>query len=196
MKEIEDLAYKLGKRLINQGEKKLETIKENRRLFLLEGIIFVILGIFAIAAPVVFTFGVTLLLGALFLFAGLLQIIRTGQLWKKQGFYISALLSILYLVVGFFFLFEPLRGALTLTFLLMLFFFIGGIFKIVFALELRPAFNWGWVLVSGIIGILLGAIIWSGWPGTALWVIGLLFGIDLLFFGIALIGLSTAAAKE
>lgn len=38
-------------------------------------------------------------------------------------------------------------------------------------------------------------IIWSGWPGTAFWVIGLLVGINMLFFGGALFALAWSQPK-
>ena len=65
---------------------------------------------------------------------------------------------------------------------------VGGIFKIVAALSYRFA-AWGWPLVSGIIDVILGVMIWQEWPASALWVIGLFLGINLMFRGINWIGL-------
>ena len=36
---------------------------------------------------------------------------------------------------------------------------------------------------DGILTLTLGVIIWAGWPGTGLWVLGLFLGINLIFFG-------------
>ena len=55
--------------------------------------------------------------------------------------------------------------------------------------------RWSWLLVSGIVDILLAGIIISGLPGTALWAIGLLVGINLVFGGATLIGMALAARK-
>jgi uncharacterized membrane protein HdeD (DUF308 family) len=49
------------------------------------------------------------------------------------------------------------------------------------------------VLASGIANIILAAIIWSGFPGTAEWALGLLFGINLLLWGVALVMTSLAS---
>jgi uncharacterized membrane protein HdeD (DUF308 family) len=46
--------------------------------------------------------------------------------------------------------------------------------------------------VSGIIDVILGVMIWLGWPASALWVIGLFLGISLLFRGFNWIGLGLA----
>jgi uncharacterized membrane protein HdeD (DUF308 family) len=43
------------------------------------------------------------------------------------------------------------------------------------------------MLFSALVDIALGAIIVAGLPGSAIWVLGLLVGINLLFTGVALI---------
>jgi uncharacterized membrane protein HdeD (DUF308 family) len=60
---------------------------------------------------------------------------------------------------------------------------IEGISKIVFALTIRPFPNWGWVLASGIVGVMLSLILWASLPVTAVWLIGLLLGINLISVG-------------
>jgi uncharacterized membrane protein HdeD (DUF308 family) len=67
--------------------------------------------------------------------------------------------------------------------------------KAVAAFQLRPVRGWGWALASAVASIVLGLIVFSGWPGTALWVLGLMVGIDLLFYGWALLGLRAAVNR-
>lgn len=174
----------------------MEILKENRNLLIVEGILFMILGVLAISAPVLFTFGVEFLFGCLLLAGGAIQAVRSYKLLHQPGFWVSTIVAILSLLLGFYFLFNPLKGILTLTAILMLYFFISGIFKIVFALEYKPIQGWGWLFFSGVLTIMMGAIIYSGWPGTALWVIGLLIGIDMLFFGVSLLSFAYAIEKR
>jgi uncharacterized membrane protein HdeD (DUF308 family) len=61
-------------------------------------------------------------------------------------------------------------------------FFGSGLFRIIVALSER-FYGWGWVLLNGIITLVLGILIWRGWPDAAFWVIGLFVGIDMLFAG-------------
>jgi uncharacterized membrane protein HdeD (DUF308 family) len=68
---------------------------------------------------------------------------------------------------------------------------VGGIFKVVSALAYRFA-AWGWPLVGGILDVILGLMIWQGWPASSLWVIGLFVGIDLIFRGFNWIALGLA----
>jgi uncharacterized membrane protein HdeD (DUF308 family) len=63
---------------------------------------------------------------------------------------------------------------------------IEGISKVVFSLTIRPFPNWGGVLASGLIGILLSVILWANLPVTAVWLIGLLLGIELISVGAAM----------
>jgi uncharacterized membrane protein HdeD (DUF308 family) len=44
--------------------------------------------------------------------------------------------------------------------------------------------DFGWLLVtSGVIGILAGLVVLSGWPVSGLWVFGIVLGVDLLTYG-------------
>ena len=38
-----------------------------------------------------------------------------------------------------------------------------------------------WLLLSGVVTLLLGVYIWRQLPGAAVWVIGTLVGIDMIF---------------
>jgi uncharacterized membrane protein HdeD (DUF308 family) len=71
-------------------------------------------------------------------------------------------------------------------FLLIVFFMVEGISKLVFALTIRPVLNWGWVLASGVIGMLLSLFLWASLPVTAIWLLGVLLGIHLICEGAAL----------
>jgi uncharacterized membrane protein HdeD (DUF308 family) len=75
---------------------------------------------------------------------------------------------------------------LTISLLLIVYFMIEGISKVVFALTIRPFPNWGWVLASGAVGIVLSLVLWANLPVTALWLVGLLVGIELICVGAAL----------
>jgi uncharacterized membrane protein HdeD (DUF308 family) len=94
-------------------------------------------------------------------------------------------------VVGILFLRAPIGALAARTLLLACFLMVGGIFKIVAAVSYRFA-AWSWSLASGIIDLILGVMIWSEWPASALRLIGLFVGINLLFCGINWIALGLA----
>jgi uncharacterized membrane protein HdeD (DUF308 family) len=98
---------------------------------------------------------------------------------------------VLSIVVGLLFLRAPLDALAALTLLIASFLMVGGIFKIVAALSYRFA-AWGWSLAGGIIDVILGVLIRQEWPASALWVIGLFVGINLIFRGFNWIALGLA----
>lgn len=167
-------------------------IKKHKGLFLAEGILFLLLGILAIALPGLFTLAFELLIGWLFIFSGIVQGVRSFKAKEVPGFWVSIISSVLYIVAGCFLLFYPLKGVITLTFILTLFFFLEGIAQIVFAITLRPIRSWGWLVLNGILAMAIAFIIWSGWPGTVTWVLGLLVGINLLFYGFSRLFIATS----
>src|SRR5215471_10149567 len=93
------------------------------------------------------------------------------------------------LVAGVLLVGWPLLGTLSLTAVLIAFLFAEGVVSIMYALEHRNALSgrWGWMLASGILDVGLGVLLFIGLPGTALWALGLLLGINLIFGGWALI---------
>ena len=98
-------------------------------------------------------------------------------------------------MVGGLLLARPIIGAFSLTVVLVAFFIIEGIASIMFALDHKRELSgqWGWMLVSGIVDLVLAAIIFAGLPGTAAWAIGLLVGINMVFGGTALIAMALHA---
>jgi uncharacterized membrane protein HdeD (DUF308 family) len=100
---------------------------------------------------------------------------------------VSAVLSI---IVGVLFLRRPGEAVVTLALLLIVFFMVEGFAKIVFSLTIRPLPNWGWVLASGIVGILLSFYLLANLTTTAVWLLGVLLGIQLICEGVALSSLA------
>jgi uncharacterized membrane protein HdeD (DUF308 family) len=164
-------------------------------LFLTEGIILVILGAAAILVPVLATITFTLFIGWLFLISGVVGLITTFWMRGAPGFWWSLLSAIIGIAAGVVLLLWPINGSLSLTLLLTAFFIVEGVASIMYAIEHRNQLSgrWGWMLISGIIDLILAGIIIAGLPGTALWALGLLVGINLLFGGVALIGMAFAA---
>jgi uncharacterized membrane protein HdeD (DUF308 family) len=170
-------------------------IHEHWVLFLVEGIILVILGIAAIVLPPIATLAFTIIIGWIFLASGIMGLITTFWARQAPGFWWSLISAIIAIAAGVVLLLWPITGTLSLTLVLIAFFVIEGIVSIMYAIEHRNQLSgrWGWMLVSGIIDLILAGIIFAGLPGTALWALGLLVGINMVFGGVALIGMALAA---
>jgi uncharacterized membrane protein HdeD (DUF308 family) len=165
------------------------------RLFLVEGIVLVVLGLLAIVVPPVATIAVEVLIGWLLLLSGIVGLIATFRTRGSPGFGWSLLSAVVGIAAGIILLAWPLSGALTLTLILTVFLLIEGVTSIFYALDHRRELSgrWGMMLVSGIVDLVLAGIIFAGLPGTAVWAIGLLIGINLLFGGSALIAMALHA---
>jgi len=172
-------------------------LHEHWKLYLVEGIVLVVLGVIAILVPPIATLAVTLVLGWLFLISGLIGLYTSFMLRQAPGFWWSLLSALLGIVVGLLLLVQPLTGALSLTLVLIAFFVVEGIASIMFALEHKRELSgqWGWMLFSGLIDLVLAVIILAGLPGTAAWALGLLVGINMIFGGWALFLLALGARK-
>ena len=164
-------------------------------LFLIEGIVLLVLGIAAILVPMVATIAFTILIGWLFLISGVVGLITTFWMRHAPGFWWSLVSAIIGIAAGIVLLIWPISGSVSLTLLLTAFFIVEGVASIMYAIEHRNQLSgrWGWMLVSGIVDLILAAIIIAGLPGTALWALGLLVGVNLIFGGVAMIGMALAA---
>lgn len=172
-------------------------IRRHWKFFLAEGIILIILGLAAILVPLIATLTFTIFFGWLLLISGVVGLFSTFRMHPAPGFWWSLISAILAIVVGILLIGWPVRGALSLTLVLIIFFLIEGIASIMFAIEYRrdlPA-RWGWMVASGVVDLILAALIFAQFPSSALWAIGLLLGINLVFGGTTLIIMALDARK-
>jgi uncharacterized membrane protein HdeD (DUF308 family) len=170
-------------------------IHEHWKLFLVEGIILVILGMAAILVPPIATLAFALVIGWLFLISGVVGLVTTFWMRHAPGFWWSLFSAVVAIAAGIVLLTSPISGALSLTFVLIAFFVIEGIVTIMYAIDHRGQLSgrWGWMLASGVVDLILAGIIFAGLPGTAAWALGLLVGINMVFGGTAMIGMALAA---
>jgi uncharacterized membrane protein HdeD (DUF308 family) len=162
--------------------------------FLALGLALIVLGLIALGAATATTVASLILFGWLLIIGGILEI--AYALWRRtwSGFLIDLVIGVLYVVVGFMVVANPAATALGLTLLVAMFLIVGGLLRIISAFAIRYP-NWGWLVFHGVVALVLGILIWQGLPQTALWVIGLYIGIELIVNGFALLMLGMAAKK-
>jgi len=173
------------------------SIHDHWGLFLTEGIILSLLGLAAIVLPPVAGLVATVLLGWLFLIAGIVGLVATLRARQAPGFGWSLLSALVAVIAGGALLWNPLQGLVTLTFVLTAFFVVDGILIIALAIAHRRELSgkWEWMMLNGVVDLVLAAIIISGLPGTISWALGLLVGIDMMFGGASLIAMALEARK-
>jgi uncharacterized membrane protein HdeD (DUF308 family) len=172
-----------------------DALRAHWRFFLIEGIVLLVLGAIAVCVPPLATVAVEVLLGWLILMSGVLGLVMTFQTRGSPGFSWSLLSAVVGIAAGIVLLVWPLSGVFSLTVMLTVFLVLEGMASIMYALAHRreKTSRWELMLVSGIVDLILAGLILAGLPGTAAWAIGLIVGINLLFGGVALIGLALQA---
>jgi uncharacterized membrane protein HdeD (DUF308 family) len=172
-----------------------EHLRDRWAWFLALGVLLIVLGVAAVGYSVAATIVSVELFGGLLMLGGLFQTVHAFMSKRWGGFFIDLLTGILYGVVGVMIVANPGASALALTLAIALFLIVGGIFRIVVAIGIRFQ-HAGWLLLSGVINLILGILIWQQWPVSGLWVIGLFVGIDMLFNGWSLVMLGLAAKRQ
>src|SRR6202790_4220691 len=173
-------------------------VREHWKAFLIEAIRLVVLGLAAIIVPPLASLAVTIFLGWMFLISGIAGLALTFWARQMPGFWWSLLSAVLAIAAGIVLLAEPVQGTLTLTIVVGAYFLAEGVATIMYALEHRRELSqrWSWMLVAGLMDLLIAALIIAGLPGSAVWAVGLLVGINLLFGGASLIGVALAARNR
>lgn len=169
--------------------------KKNAGLLVILGVVTVVAGVLAMAAPWVSGIGVAIFVGfALVMggFARLLFIFNAGSFGQGALAFIGGVLA---LVAGVMMIARPGFGLATITLMLGAYILIDGIFGVVLAFGMRPEKGWGWTLVSAAMGVLLGILLLKEWPLSGAWAIGTLVGINMLFAGFSMISIGSAARQ-
>ncbi len=171
------------------------SLRAHWQLFFFEGLILLLLGVAAIVLPLVATIAVEIIIGWLLLISGIVGLIATIRMRHAPGFFWSLVSAILAIAAGLVLLRWPLSGALSLTVILTAFFVVEGVASIFYALEHKRELTgrWAWMLMSGVLDLILGGLIFLGLPGTAAWAIGLLVGINMVFGGSAIMSMALLA---
>jgi uncharacterized membrane protein HdeD (DUF308 family) len=167
------------------NEHMQRAVRHNTGLFLVQAALMVVAGVLAFVYPLLTSLAVTLFLGWMLIISGVIQAVSLIATSKVPHFWLQVVSAVLSIVTGILFVRNPGVAVTTLALLLVIFFMVEGIAKVVLALTVRPLANWGWILVSGLIGIAISIFLMLN-PALSLVVLGLFIGIQLISEGIAI----------
>jgi uncharacterized membrane protein HdeD (DUF308 family) len=105
------------------------------------------------------------------------------------------LLGLLYAAAGLICLQNPFEAATFLTLLLGISLIVAGLVRVFLATRMKQGAPWGWVAFSGVVSFLLGLMIVAKWPASSFYVLGILLGVDLIFFGSTWLAVGLALRK-
>jgi uncharacterized membrane protein HdeD (DUF308 family) len=162
--------------------------------FLVLGIVLICLGMFALGATFAATLASVLVLAWILIIAGIANLADAFQTRSWKGVVWHVILGIVDLLVGVWLLLNPALGAIKVTFILAIFFVIEGVFQILAGISGRLPHR-GWQIFSGLITLLLGVMVFSEWPYSGVWFLGMCLGIGLIFRGWSMIALSMIARR-
>jgi uncharacterized membrane protein HdeD (DUF308 family) len=168
-----------------------EELRRARRWLLISGILSLIAGALAIAVPAAASVTIAIFIGWILVVAGVMMGIHAASERDRGDMALRMLNAVLALAIGVYILVAPLSGTLTLTFLLAAWFLASGALLLILAFRER-ALPGAWLAgLNGVVSLILGLLIAVDLPSSANWAIGLLVGINLLFWGVrALVGAS------
>jgi uncharacterized membrane protein HdeD (DUF308 family) len=156
------------------------------------GAVLAALGVLAVILPFAASLTTTLVIGWILLVGGVVQAVHSIQQHEAPGFGWSLLGALVRIVAGVLVIARPLAGTLVLTAVLATYFLVIGVAKIARGVELRATPTRGLLVFDGIVSLVLGILVWSGFPATATWIIGLFVGVEMIMAGISAVGLGLA----
>ncbi len=159
------------------------------------GVLLVIAGVLALVYPVIAAVTAAIYVGWFALFAGVIALVITFRTRSEPQFGWRLAVGVLYIVIGFLLVANPLAGAASLALVVGVLMAGSGVVEIMLAFRLKPHAGWGWLLANGILSIVLALMIAIGWPLASLVLIGYFVGFQIITCGIARLALGLAARK-
>ncbi|MGO9115361.1 MAG: HdeD family acid-resistance protein [Thermoguttaceae bacterium] len=161
---------------------ELHHVRSHWWWFLLLGILLLVCGTLALAYPLRGSLYTMAVLSIVLLVAGVAMLVGAFWAGRWSGFLVNILVGLLYVAAGFVISEKPLGSILVITIFVAVSFMVMGMFRILAAMVLRFP-QWGWMVLNGCMTFLVGLIIYRHLPLDALWVIGLLVGVEMILSG-------------
>ncbi len=173
----------------------LSMIKQGSKWGIIWGVLLILLGVLAIAEPLLTAIALATFLAWLLIFVGIvhLAVAFHAHAGKSMGW--KLLIGICYIFIGGYLLFRPLVGVATLTLMLAFLFFMEGVLDFMLWWKTRSSNGAFWILVDSVVTLILAGMIYVHWPSSSAWAIGTLVGISMIMSGVARLMLSMAVRR-
>jgi uncharacterized membrane protein HdeD (DUF308 family) len=158
-------------------------------------VLMIIAGVLAIGAPMIAGVAVTVVVGWLLIFSGILHFAYAWRAERAASVVWEILLGFVYGAIGAYMLARPVAGLTSLTLAIAVYLLVEGALELGLSFRLRPAPGTRWLLLDGIVTLVLAVMIGITWPWSAAWTVGTLIGISMLFSGITRLMLSMAVRR-
>ncbi|MGC1710470.1 MAG: HdeD family acid-resistance protein [Methyloceanibacter sp.] len=172
-----------------------QTVRRYSLWYLVQGMLMVVTGVLALIYPWIASVAMVRLLGWFLIVSGVLQAIGLIGAREVPYFWLELISAILPIVLGLLLLRHEDVSLYFFSIVVIVYFMIEGIVKILFALTIRPFPSWGWVFFSGVIGIALSIYLWANLSIVSALMLAVLLGVLLVVEGAALASLAWRARK-
>lgn len=173
----------------------VETVRQASTRSILWGVLLIIVGMLAIASPVLAAVAVNAVIAWLIVVAGVVHLFLAFHAHGAGSMVWKLLVGIAYLCFGAYLIVHPVLGVASLTLVLASLFLVEGILDIILFFRMRSSHGSSWLLVDGIITLLLGLLIYMQWPSSSAWAIGTLVGVSMMISGISRVMMSLAVRR-
>lgn len=173
----------------------LQALRKNAGWIIALGIVAMVGGVIALGSVVFATASAVVIVGLMMLMAAATELIAAfnAKDWSHRILWL--LLGLLYAAAGLICLQNPFEAATFLTLFLGVALIVGGLIRLFLATRMKQGTPWGWVAFSGVVSFLLGLMIVAKWPASSFYVLGILLGVDLIFFGSTWLAVGLALRK-
>jgi len=170
-------------------------LKKSTSWSIILSVLMIVAGVVAIVIPLVGGLAITVLMGWLLVFSGVMHFVYAWQTHTTGAIIWEILVGIAYVFVGGWVLYHPLLGMVGLTLALAIYLFAESVLEFILGFQLRPRRGSGWLFVDGVITLILALMIWRDWPFSTVWALGILVGVSMLFSGISRLMFSLTVRK-
>lgn len=178
---------------VDPESKKKQELKEKLTKVTGLGILLMVLGSIAIFQPLFTTLTAKLLFEEMLFAAGIVRLFYAFYT-RQRKFTLKLILGLVYIITGLVIINIPTEENLMSNFILAGTIFLNGVIEVFLAIQVRRfTYQWGWILLSGIAAIILGILIGS-WA-DAVWIMGILVGVNLLASGFWITVVSNATSS-
>ena len=160
------------------------------------GVAMVVIGVLAILAPLASGLVFDMLFGALFIGAGIVELVDAFRAGTWQRSILLGLAGLVTLAAGILYIARPVVGLVALTVVFLAYLIFVGAFRIVMSFQLpRGTPGKFWAFASGAVAIVLAYLAVGQLPNISVWLIGTYVGVSLIFAGVARISLARGFRK-
>jgi uncharacterized membrane protein HdeD (DUF308 family) len=169
--------------------KQIESTSANR--FLLFGIVVLLIGLIAVIWPLMVEKGLLWIIGLLMIVGGCTQAFKGLQSGERNDKSFNLIAGLLFAVIGIVIIVCWFSLLAFFTLIIGILFLLQGVWTLMVALSARHAQGHLVMVLSGVLSVIIAILILARWPSSSEYVVGILFGINLIFCGAAMLALGS-----